>query len=150
MRNLSNTGITVAAISTVIMMLLTIADILGRRFLGTPVIGVYELVQLTLTGAVFGGLAKAGIDRSHITVDLIDNLAPGLVKNVLNPMAAIATILTLCGLLWAGFLQAQDAYRFRDTTMDLRISVLWFWAPILVGLLAGLITSLTNVKRSEV
>lgn len=148
-RLLSATGVAVAATSMLIMMLLTIADIIGRHVFGHPILGVYELVQLMLTGSVFGGLAEACRTRAHITVDLIDGIAPRLATRILQPLAAAATVLTIAGLLWAGLLQAYDSYRFGDTTMDLRISKLWFWTPIMVGLLAGVITALVPNKQSE-
>ena len=61
----------------VFMMLLTVADVIGRMF-GQPVIGTYEVVALSLAVVIGFTMPKVALDRKHVYMEiLVDKLSPG-------------------------------------------------------------------------
>ncbi|MFX1265503.1 MAG: TRAP transporter small permease, partial [Promethearchaeota archaeon] len=58
----------------IIMILLTVADVIGRRFFNHSLYGAHELQQFCLMIAAFLTLASCQIARQNITIDFIAEL----------------------------------------------------------------------------
>lgn len=112
----------------------TIADIFTRTFLSYSLMGSYELVQLTLAMSVFSGLAEGFWRKAHIVIDLIDQIASPMLGALLSLFATLISLGMISLLIWLCIGQAQDTLFFGDITADLRLSKIWFWIPIIVGL----------------
>src|SRR4030042_391852 len=61
----------IAAFALTGMMLLTVADVVGRYFFNRPIRGAYELVGFLLVWAGSWGMGYCQIKRGHIRVDFI-------------------------------------------------------------------------------
>lgn len=85
----------VAAVALTFVMLLTVADVLGRAF-GHAVLGTYEIVS-TMLGVVIGFcLPKVTIDRGHVSMEFV------LEKLSTRKRAAVNTLTRLiCLILFA-------------------------------------------------
>ena len=60
----------------VFMMLLTVADVIGRMF-GHPIIGTYEVVALSLAVVIGFTMPKVALDRKHVYMEIVvDKLSP--------------------------------------------------------------------------
>lgn len=60
-----------------IMMLLTVADVIGRYFFSLPIAGSFELIEIMLSLLVFSSLAYTQIHKGHITIDIfVSRLSP--------------------------------------------------------------------------
>lgn len=67
-------GIEVLLILSLLMMvLLTFADVLGRRLFGTPIYGGHDLTEHLMAVIVFCGLPLLTSARGHLSVDLLDH-----------------------------------------------------------------------------
>lgn len=54
------------------MVLLTFADVTGRRLFGTPVFGAHDATEHLMAIMVFCGLPLLTLARGHLSVDLFD------------------------------------------------------------------------------
>ncbi len=134
----------IAAVFLVAMMLLTVADVVLRAALNTPIRGVYELVELLLAGTFFLALPAVFLRDNHIVVNLFDDLAPRWVP-ALKRLASVLAVLVLAVLAWQGFLAAADSLLFNDMTADLGLPRVWHWTAVLTGLVASGLAALAMV-----
>ena len=72
---------TIAEAALFIMMMLTVIDVILRRFFGSPVVGIYDLV--TMMGAMVVGfsLSQTSWDKGHVFVDFLIENRSKAVKN---------------------------------------------------------------------
>lgn len=76
LRRASNVLNAVGGTALVFMMLLTVADVVGRIW-GHPIIGTYEVVALSLAAVVDFTMPKVALDRKHVYMEIvIDKLSP--------------------------------------------------------------------------
>ena len=61
-----------AAVSLIILMMVTVADVTLRYLFNSPVRGSYDLVESMLLVFVFNGMAAGFFMRRHVVIDLID------------------------------------------------------------------------------
>ena len=103
------------------MMLLTTADVIGRYFFNSPVVGAVELTQLMLATIVFLAFPTVTWREQHITVDLLDAVFPKrlvwLRQAVINLICSVA-LLIMARRIW---LLAERAVDWGDATEFLRI-----------------------------
>ncbi|MGR3805711.1 TRAP transporter small permease [Marinibacterium profundimaris] len=127
--------------------LVTVADIIGRRF-GLPIEGVVDLVQLFVVGGAWLVMPYAFLSAAHVSVDfLVENMPRGLAV----PLKLFAGVLALglLGLmLWQGFLTFRTRTMFGDTSQQLGIPIAWYWYPLLVGLAVSLIAVVVELTAS--
>ena len=83
-----------AGILLILMAAMTLASIVGRTFLGSPILGDYELVQVLCAMAVSMSLPYCQIARGHVIVDFFTTRTPASVNRVLD----VAAGLLLAGL----------------------------------------------------
>ncbi|GEM79685.1 TRAP transporter small permease [Vibrio superstes] len=65
-----------AAISLLLMMLITFVDVTGRYFFNVPVMGSTELIEVLLAVMVFMAFPLVSWNEENICVDLMDNYFP--------------------------------------------------------------------------
>lgn len=84
--------VTIAGAALTVMMLLTVADVLGR-VAGHPVLGTYEIVGLLGVVAIAFAIPYASWKRQHVYLEiLLEKISPQR-KNVLNISSRIACII---------------------------------------------------------
>jgi TRAP-type C4-dicarboxylate transport system permease small subunit len=135
------------AICLTVMMLATILDVGLRAVFGTPVFGTFEMVELMLVGVVFLALPEVFLKDQHVTVDVVDQVVPARVSRLLKSAAALLTLGFVAVLGWNMTGPALDAARFGETTLDLKLPIWIFWAPMLLGLAASLLAALVSLLR---
>jgi TRAP-type C4-dicarboxylate transport system permease small subunit len=125
-----------AGVFLAIMMLLTVADVLLRAFANRPIRGMYEIVELLLACSFFIALPAVFLRDEHIVVDVVDSFAPRWVP-ALRRMTEVLAIAVLGVMAWQGWKAAAETLVFNDVTSDLAIHRLWYWIPVLVGMVGG-------------
>lgn len=117
------------------MMALTVADVLGRYLLSSPVKGSTELTELMLAAVIFLGLPAATLDREHVTVDLVADRLPHLLAPLrrLAVPAVSATVQAVIG--WRLWVTAAQVADYGGTTISLEIPVapVGYGAAVLCG-----------------
>lgn len=135
-----------AAFFLAAMMLLTVADVVLRATVGEPIRGVLELVELLLACCFFLALPATFLRDEHIVVDMIDAMAPGRVP-LLKRISAALAVATLAVMAWQGWIAAKDTIVFGDVTSDLSIPRIYYWIPVLAGIIGAALAALVMAVR---
>jgi TRAP-type transport system small permease protein len=130
----------------VAMMLLTVADVVLRAVANRPIRGMFELVELLLACTFFVALPAVFLRDEHLVVDVVDPLAPRWVPR-LRRIAEVVAIPVLALMAWEGFKAARETLVFNDVTSDLAIHRLWYWIPVLIGLIGSAVAAVTMLLR---
>jgi TRAP-type C4-dicarboxylate transport system permease small subunit len=98
------------------MVLLTVADVVGRYFFNQPVTGTTELTELMVVVVGFLGLAWCAVKGAHLTVDLLMSRLPpklGVIVDIFTYSAG----LVLCAIIaWRNFVEGINVERLGVTT----------------------------------
>jgi TRAP-type C4-dicarboxylate transport system permease small subunit len=137
----------VAAAFLAAMMLLTVADVLLRAFFGYPVRGMLELIELGLACTVFFGMPAVFLRKEHLVVDAIDQLTRPAVVRLLDLAGALVSFGLLAFMAWQMVPVAKGMYDFGDVTPDLSIPKIYYWVPVLLGVVGSAAAALVLVLR---
>jgi TRAP-type C4-dicarboxylate transport system permease small subunit len=129
------------------MMLLTVADVVLRAFFSYPIRGMLELIELGLACTIFFALPAVFLRDEHLVVDVIDHLAPRSLVRALDFMGAVVSLAVLAVMASQMVPLARAMYEFGDVTSDLSIPKLWYWVPVLFGVVASAAACLVFVYR---
>ena len=136
-----------AAFFLAAMMLLTVADILLRTFFRMPIQGMLELIELGLACTVFVALPAVFLRDAHLVVDVIDNFAPPALVRVLDLAGAVISLGLLALMAWQMVPLARTMHEFGDVTSDLSIPKIYYWIPVLFGVVASAVATLVFIAR---
>ena len=125
-----------ASIALAAMMLVTVADVVLRAALNKPIRGTLEIVELLLACSFFLALPAAFLRDEHIVVDMVDSIAPRRVP-LLRRIAALLGVVVMAVMAWQGWIAAKDTLAFNDVTSDLALPRIWYWIPVLTGMIGG-------------
>ena len=130
------------------MMLLTVADVVMRAVSNIPIRGTFELIELLLACSFFLALPAVFLRDEHLVVDVIDPVAPRWVPR-LRRIAEVIAIPVLALMAWEGFKAARETLVFNDVTSDLAIHRLWYWLPLLIGLIGSAIAAAVMLIKKD-
>ncbi|HEX2966684.1 MAG TPA: TRAP transporter small permease [Syntrophorhabdaceae bacterium] len=113
----------VAELALFIMMLLTVIDVILRRFFGSPIVGTYDLVAMI--GAIVVGFAvpKTSWDRGHVFVDVLLENRTKVIKNGFFVVTRIVGIVLFALLSYYLFQKGMFLLKSGETSMTLRVPV---------------------------
>ncbi|MDN3522943.1 TRAP transporter small permease [Halomonas ramblicola] len=128
----------VAGATLFALMLLTTADVTGRFFFNSPILGSVELTQLMLAAVVFLSLPVVCWREEHVSVDLLDAIFPKRlvwVRQLLVNLIVTAALWVMAGRVWG---LGVRAFEWGDVTEFLRIPVgyLIYLIAVMLGLSA--------------
>lgn len=103
------------------MMVLTFADVFGRKFLANPVPGAYEVSSLLMGMLIFTALPLVTAREDHVTINVFDNLIPYLWRRWQRTIVAAICAVTLGGIAWRFWLLAIDHAKNNEVTATLYI-----------------------------
>lgn len=83
-----------------VLMVLTCADVVGRYFLQSPILGAKELTEIGLAIVVFASLPVITWRGGQIVVDLVDHLLP---TKVLNALLLLSALIVSASLYFVAF-----------------------------------------------
>ena len=126
----------VAAAALAAMMLLTVADVLLRATINRPIRGTLEIVELLLACTFFLALPASFLRDEHIVVDIVDGFAARWVP-LLRRLAGMLGVLVMAVMAWQGWIAAKDTLVFKDVTSDLALPRIWYWVPVLTGMIGA-------------
>lgn len=146
MRALAETAVALAACALLVMMGVTVADVVGRNLADLAVPGFVEIVELSMVATTFLGIGAAFLAGGHITVSLLDSLAPPPVSLLMRRMAGVVAVLAMAGLTALAGRELADALYWSDTTVDLGIPVSAHWLTITGGFALGTICAVAALR----
>jgi TRAP-type C4-dicarboxylate transport system permease small subunit len=138
----------VAALFLLGMLVLTVADVALRSLFNYPLRGVYELIELMLTGTFFIALPCVFLRDDNILVNTIDEILPRIVP-FLKRAALVLSVAVFVVLVWQGWYAAWDSFEFHDVTADLGLPRFWHWSLVLIGMSFAALAALFMLFRGD-
>lgn len=90
----------VASIVLAAMMLLTVADVIGRYFFSKPIRGTWELVGLLLVCAGTWGWGYCQMDKGHVSVTVIIDRLPRKIQAIIRSVTYLIGFVGFSLLCW--------------------------------------------------
>ena len=112
----------VAAISLFAMMVLTFADVVGRK-LFSSIPGSLEITELLMLVVIFVGLPIASLKGEHVFFDLLDQFLPEGLRRLQAVLANGICAALLIGAAWLVFVRAGRTAEQGDITAQLAIPI---------------------------
>lgn len=129
------------------MVLLTVADVVLRSFFSYPIRGMLELIELGLACTIFVALPAVFLRDEHLVVDVIDHMVSKGMAGILDFAGAVVSLIVLAFMGWYMVPIARNMYEFGDVTSDLSILKIWYWVPVLFGVVASALATLVLAFR---
>jgi TRAP-type C4-dicarboxylate transport system permease small subunit len=140
-----------AILSLFVLMMLVVANIVGRYFFHHPVMGTVEIGSYLLLMIVGLGLGGAALERRHIKVDLLMDRLPKKTQLIIDIVMLIGSVIMLGVMTWAsgdsamGPTRYSAAMRIPDTPFKWVFTV--GWAMCCMGALALLIQNFQQRRK---
>jgi len=123
----------VSALALVIIMVLTTADVLSRRFLNKPLTGSFEITTSLLVVVVFCSVAWVMTEHGHVVVDIFSDRYPKKVREMVTRIALFLSMITLGLICWGSINFGMNEYKIGDASVLLRLPM----APFIFTLAFG-------------
>lgn len=120
------------------VMLLAVANILGRKLLDMPVSGYVDWTVLAVPAIAILGLSACQRDGGHIRMDILVGRFRGRVLWFVELLGVLLMLVITVGLIYGSWDHTARALRNGDSTIDINLPV-WpakILFPIMFGLLA--------------
>jgi len=111
----------IAGVILFLMMLLTLIDVLLRKFWSQGILGGLELSEFMLAGMVFCALAQAEIEDRHVRVDLIAGLQHAREGKWLTAFVQFLSALMIGAISVSSLLYAMSIRTAGEVSLDLGI-----------------------------
>ena len=126
-----------AAISIFVLMLLGIAQVLGRQLFSMPISGYIDLVELSMATFAFMAVAYCQRLSGHVRMDLFVRMAQGRARWLMEFFSTVLPLLLIGVLIYYSWDHFMRAYTSGDSTIDMEYPV---WpSKLLVPLSFGLL-----------
>ena len=135
---LRNAGGGLAAVLLFALMMITCADVIGRYFLGTPLVGAFEMTEIAMALLIYAVLPLVTVEDEHVTIDLLDRFLPEGWRRVQQILVKSVCAALLLLVAWAVLRKAQSVAAAGIRTDSLHIPM----AP--TAYFIGLVTLLTG------
>ncbi len=122
-RRLSAVLAGIAGAMLVIVMAIMFTDVLGRYLFRAPLTFAVELVELCMGLAITFGFALTTLHRGHIRVDLVTQVSPRPLRQVLDWLADAATLVFFALIAWKIFEKAWQTMGDGIFTQILKLPV---------------------------
>ncbi len=137
----------IAAAALFAMMVLTFADVFGRKFFDASIPGSLELTELMMLIVIFVALPLTSLHGEHVVFDLLDRVLGQRARALQHRLSN-----GLCGalLLGAAWLVAERAGRtaeFGDTTAQLHIGMAPFHYMVALALVVAALVHIFLMLR---
>lgn len=86
-----------------VMMFFTAADVMGRYFFNRPILGSFEIQAFLMAIVVGFSLAICGVNKGHISVDIVLSLLPKRVRAVMDLISDLVSISFMVFVTWQTF-----------------------------------------------
>lgn len=115
----------VSTLATLIMMLLVVANIIGRYLFNRPLTGTLEFTESLLVLVIFCSIALTQYDGGHIRVNLVTRRLPQRLSRGLTVIAMLAGCAFFTWSAYAAWIFAAQAYSFNEQEWGEVVFPLW-------------------------
>lgn len=127
--------------------LVSMADIAGRKTIGFSVLGIDDIVSLTVMACVSLAMPLTYLREGHVAVEFVTDPLPRRLRAGVKAVSALLVTGFVALLAWYGFKQAMQQIAQGDKSNTLAIPIVAFWAPLLVGMAISTLCALALTMR---
>jgi TRAP-type C4-dicarboxylate transport system permease small subunit len=131
------------------MVLLTFADVIGRRFFNIPIYGAHDITEHMMAIIVFSGLPLLTSARGHLAVDLFDRF---IMADSMRWWRALINFLICFVLLLISYqflIAAIDAIHIQEVSQELLIPRSYMYAFISISCFVSSMASILPAQASK-
>ena len=126
------------------MMLMTMADVLLRKFFNLSILGTVEITEQLMAVVVFCSIAECQVNEDHIQVDLVLKRFSPRVRAIVDTFTQSLCFIIFCFITTATFHHAGSMRAGGEVTLDLGIPI--YPVVYVVSLGCGLLALVLLVK----
>ena len=138
----------VASVILSILVLLIVADVVLRYFLGKGMPGSYELTEYMFGLIIFFGLAYTQVKGRHVAVDLVVSRLSPRMRKAIGCFTYPATVFLLVLISLQTGLRAVTSYLRHEVSGVLGVPIAPFVFAAALGILAFLLVTLIDFVQS--
>jgi TRAP-type C4-dicarboxylate transport system permease small subunit len=101
------------------MMLMTMTDVLLRKFTNYSILGTVELTELMMVIVIFCSLAQCEVNDGHIKVDLVFKRFRPRMRLVVDTITQFLCFALFSLMAWAMYRHAVNVKEWGEITFDL-------------------------------
>ena len=90
------------------LVLLTLADIVGRYWFNSPISGAFELTQIMLAMLIFLALPLTTFGGEHVEVDIFYQMAAPVYQTLMRVFGSVCSVVALSVMAWQLVIKAQN------------------------------------------
>jgi TRAP-type C4-dicarboxylate transport system permease small subunit len=110
-----------AALALFAIMLLTLVDVSGRKFISTSVPGSLELTELLMVVVIFAALPLVSLRGEHVVFDSLDRFLPPWLRRLQRRVVEGLCAAGLVGIAWLMWVKAGHMADYGDITSQLQL-----------------------------
>ena len=137
-----------------VIMFLTVTDIITRALFSKPILGSYEMTEISLAVFILLGIAYTQQVDGNVNVDILPDGLPVRLKLGLDILVALLSLILFVVIVWKGGVHAANAFHKGLTTDTLRLPAypFLFFVPLGAGfvcleLLIRVVTLVHDLRR---
>jgi TRAP-type transport system small permease protein len=123
-----------ASLGLLFMVVVIATSVIMRYIVGSPLLGVNEIVQLVSVAVVMLALPYCTDQGAHVRVDVLDNAIGAGGRWFGDVISRVLSGFVLSILVWRSGWKAVDAWEFDDVTNMLGLPIWPFYALIALGI----------------
>ena len=128
----------IAAIALSLMILITLADVVGRYCFNNPVPGTWEIVGFLLIWAGTWGWGYCQMSKSHITVTVVLDRISRRGRAIIRTFAYLLGLMGFSFISWQTFLLAKKYYFLTQGNETLTLGIPFAPFMLMMSISAGL------------
>ncbi len=113
---------------------LTFCDVVGRRFLDSPIMGTIEIVELGMAAAAFFAMPRAFLTNSHVSAQFLERVPPGLFMTGITWLRGLIMVGIVGLMAYATTVKAIELMGETRFTIELELPFYPFWSIIAIGM----------------
>lgn len=111
----------IAAFSILALILLAVAQVLGRLFFNMPIPGFIDITEQAMAIFAFAGVAYCQRVGGHIRMEILLGRLSGRSLYLVEMLGVIVIAFTVALLIWGSWYHFDRSWTIGDSTMDIRL-----------------------------
>ena len=124
----------VIAVLLVISVLLNFSNVIGRKFLNSPIVGAEEVMNFLMVAVVFVGAGVVAYDGTHINMEILIDRFPPRLRDSFRALAQIAAIAIVVILVTLGIPIVEHLAQFDERSQAANVPLYIPQAMVPIGL----------------
>jgi len=116
----------IIAVLLVLSVLLNFSNVIGRKFLNSPIVGAEEVMNFLMVAVVFLGAGVVAYDGTHINMEIVIDRFPPRLRDSFRALAQIAAIAIVVILVTLGIPIVEHLAQFDERSQATNVPL---WIP---------------------